>query len=187
MGDDAGTSNGGIIFAGTQTLAGNAMLVFGRGGSNELFLNSGTLTLGPQVFVHGQNGSIHGSILNQGTIAADVGGGTIAINGNSTTPSWSSPGVLRGSNGGSLDLGGTWTAVSPLTFSGGGRLFLEGNWSNTSQISVTGSTLELGGNFTTAGIGTLNRTGGTVRIVGLLDNTGATLAHRADRRATHDR
>ena len=36
--------------------------------------------------------------------------------------------------------------------------------------------MDLGGLFTLAGLGTFNRTGGTVNLMGTLDNTGTTLA-----------
>ena len=56
-------------------------------------------------------------------------------------------------------------------------MILDGSWSNTGTITSTNnSTIELGGTFTLAELGTLDRTGGTVNLTGTLDNTGTTLA-----------
>ena len=49
-------------------------------------------------------------------------------------------------------------------------------WTNTGTITATLSTVNLGGIFTKAQLGTFTRTGGTVNLVGTLDNTGTTLA-----------
>jgi len=50
-------------------------------------------------------------------------------------------------------------------------------WSNTGTISVTDSTVNLGGTFTTAGLNLagFNRNGGTVNLTGTLDNRSDTL------------
>ena len=42
------------------------------------------------------------------------------------------------------------------------------NWVNTQTLSLVSGTLNLGGTFTTAGLGTFNRTGGTVNLVGVV-------------------
>ena len=56
-------------------------------------------------------------------------------------------------------------------------LSLNGTWSNSGTITSTNnSTVVLGGTFTLAELGTLDRTGGTVDLTGTLDNTGTTLA-----------
>ena len=51
---------------------------------------------------------------------------------------------------------------------------LHGNWSNSGTITATNSTVNLGGTFTPAGIGTFIRSGGTVTINGTVNNTGTT-------------
>ena len=67
----------------------------------------------------------------------------------------------------------------------GATLITAGTWSNTGTMNVqSGATLNLGGSFTTAGLGifapapagSFSRTGGTVNVTGTLDNTGSTLA-----------
>src|SRR5207249_877019 len=88
---------GEISFAGSQTLSGNGTVVFGNATYTPLAttyfidalrLRDGgtTLTIGPGITVRGQNGTIGNlywggppnvSIVNQGTISADVADGTI--------------------------------------------------------------------------------------------------------------
>ena len=53
---------------------------------------------------------------------------------------------------------------------------LKGDWVNAGTIQLSAGNLYLDGRFTTAGIGHLVRTGGTVTIAGNLDNTGNTLS-----------
>ena len=165
-----------------------------------------TLTIAPGATVHGRGRVTSGifssgnanRVVNNGTIAADVSGGTLNIDPNifvnngaisgagSTTftvgaASFTNNGSVN-VNGGSLNVGASqsnWTnaagrtiAVTNGTFSTGGT------WSNAGTIAVTNSTLNLGGTFTTAGMNLSNlaRSGGTVNLTGKLDNTAATLA-----------
>src|SRR5258705_1034470 len=53
------------------------------------------------------------------------------------------------------------------------------SWSNTGTISVTGGTLNLGGNFTSSGRWTLHQTEVTAHMHGTLDHVLATLNLRA--------
>ncbi|MFX8988187.1 hypothetical protein ABTN23_19100, partial [Acinetobacter baumannii] len=46
-------------------------------------------------------------------------------------------------------------------------------------ITIVNATLNLGGTFPTAALGTVNRTGGTVNLTGTLNNSGTTLALNA--------
>jgi hypothetical protein len=61
----------------------------------------------------------------------------------------------------------------------GGTLLLNGTWSNLGTLVGSGGTLNLSGNFSTAGLGTINRTNGTVYLTGLLNNTNSTLTLNA--------
>ena len=153
--DVGGASGGEVDFLGDQTIGGSGAFDFaGSAGTLKL---EGHVTFGPGVTVHGESGNLlitSGSLLNQGTIASD-GGGTIAIDGGAAT-SWSN------AAGGSLE-------------ANGGTLTLDDAWSSAGQIVVNNSTLNLGGTFTTASLGSLLRTGGTVNLAGALDNSGATL------------
>src|SRR5262249_33110258 len=55
-----------------------------------------------------------------------------------------------------------------------GLLTLNRAWSNTGTLEENNATLNLGGTFTTAAIGTFSRVASTVNLIGELDNTGAT-------------
>ncbi|MEQ1751080.1 MAG: hypothetical protein ABL974_16750, partial [Prosthecobacter sp.] len=61
-----------------------------------------------------------------------------------------------------------------------GTIQLSGEWSSAGTLGLSGTgTLNLGGTVTTANLGTLNRVAGTLNVTGVLDNTGATLALNA--------
>ena len=96
--------------------------------------------------------------VNAGLLA----GGTITIE----PSSFLNEGTVQAGNRGTLNL--ARSTIPRPTF-----------WSNTGTIGETNATLNLGGSFTTAGVGNLERTGGTVNLVGTLDNTGATLTLNA--------
>jgi hypothetical protein len=179
---------------GNQTLGGTGTVLFGNNIYN--FLQAGPtlgsdLTIGPNILIHGNTGSVGYStgfggstnvtFTNQGTIEADVSGGTITLDGND----WTNTGTVQATGGANLDLFSTsatapgWTSSTPVTISGGGTLDLRGDDWTTSGITLNASTLNLGGpsgTFTVAGMGTFDRTGGTVNITGTLDNTGQTLS-----------
>jgi hypothetical protein len=79
LGNAAGTTYGDLIVNGGGTLGGTGTVLFGRSSSNSLEANSGTtFTIGPNITIHGNSGTISsgGTIINQGTIAADDGGRT---------------------------------------------------------------------------------------------------------------
>ncbi len=63
----------------------------------------------------------------------------------------------------------------------GGNIEIDGAWDNTAGVlHITDATLDLGGSFTTAGIGTIVRVGATgVLLTGDLDNTGDSLGFDA--------
>src|SRR5439155_18973775 len=62
---------------------------------------------------------------------------------------------------------------------GGGTFALSGTWCNAGIIHLTVPTLPPSDLFAQADIGRIERTGGTVKLTGQLDNTGATLALNA--------
>src|SRR5262249_39785765 len=79
--------------------------------------------------------------------------------------------------------GGTIT-VDPATFTNQGTIqaqndahrTLGGSGSSQGTITAISSTVNLGGTFTVAALGSLQRSGSTVNLTGTLTNTGATLA-----------
>ncbi|MBS0660590.1 MAG: FecR domain-containing protein [Verrucomicrobia bacterium] len=141
-------------FAGPLTLnLGATSVTFGVGGGNTLTLGSavtarGFGALGGTIFGGGTN-----SLVNQGTIAADVGSSTLLINPNGTL---TNTGTLQASNGGVLTLNTAWN-----------------NAGGTISIGA-GSVVNLGGTFTGTALGTINNSGGTVNITGAFNNTGLT-------------
>ena len=145
----------GTYGSGSQTLSGNATVLFGGSGNNGIYNNNNgngagaTLTIAPTVTLHGTAGFLdnyytQATIVNQGTISADVAGGQLSL-GNIGT--FTNQATLSALNGATLNLKGTWTSALGST------------------ITVNNSTLNLGGSFTQTGL-TLDRTGGTVNLVG---------------------
>ena len=121
-----------LSFAGTQTLAGNGQVVFSDPGYNwsctgeYLQPSSGTLTIGPDITIHGQRGYVGNPslpLINRGTILSDAGQ-TITVQANALT----NLGTILGS-GGSLLLSGL---ADPRAVSvAGGNLTLNGAWTNS--------------------------------------------------------
>ena len=131
-------------------LSGNGQVVFGNGVVSYIF---GNFTIGSGITLRAGSGSIgNGAVINEGTIIADGANQTLTVQG--------SPFTNRGT----------------VEIKNGATFALAGTWSNRGVVRLNESTLNLGGVFTTADIGTIQRTGGTVKLAGLLDNTGATLA-----------
>src|SRR5437867_2319483 len=192
VGNPTNYSYGRLDFDGSQTLGGSGVVIFGNHtGCNLLRVlnNETTLTLGPGITVRGHSGTVgynpncYGgpsdvSVVNQGTIAADVSGGTIYVQ----AQSFINQGKVQGLNGGSLSIDSIADAAG-LLISGGGTLTLDGNWRNSGGLTgngstrtlpgnltkggasnVTKATLNLGGSFTMASLGVLNRSGGTVNL-----------------------
>jgi hypothetical protein len=155
LGTASGSTFGLFLFGGVQTLGGSGTVLFGGSVNNLMQVNAGaTLTLGPDLTVRGSSGTLGnaGTVINQGTIAADTARGTLTVSGSG----WSNAGTLEALNGATL--------------------ILTSNWSNIGLISETDATLNLGGTFTTAGLGTYSRSGGTINLTGTLDNTSSTVA-----------
>ena len=141
-----GINNGGILsFESTQTLSGNGTIVFGdTGAGNRLDLDgAGTTTLGAGITVRGKNGTIGNQIniggtqtlLNNGTIAADVAGGTLTLVQSNVTNN----GVLQAINGGTLVLSSNVTgAVGSSISAGAGSTVLQNGVTLSGTINTTG-------------------------------------------------
>ncbi len=176
-------------------------ITFGLSGSNGLINDgiTGALTLGANLTVNGTAGQINMSNApfdNKGTITADptvlsTAAGTITLNGTN----WTNDGTIKAKNGDNFTLSGTavaspathaWTndAGHTIAITGGGTLTLQSRaattadntaWLNLGTLSSNASTVDLGGFFTFKGLGTYNRTGGTVNLTGTLNNAASTL------------
>lgn len=161
LGDAAGATWGRLYFINPQTVTGPGSIVFG-GNSTNLLIATGaavTVTLGPTLTVRGDSGTLDAPVsgvrfLNQGTIIADVAGGTLILDG-----AFTNGGTLGLANGGSLRLGGAAVTGGTMTGSGPGALIS----SSTSELtavtlagdltltSLTGSVLNVRDGLTVAG------------------------------------
>ena len=146
---------------GAITLAGNATVVFGGNTANaiDFYDNGGTITFGSNVTLRGQNGRVTntyyaGTILFEGTVAADVAGGTINIALSSIT--YQNSGILAASNGGTLELSANWKNTGSINSSSGGNVLLLGAVDNSQ------GTFTLDGLLTMQGGQGCAITGGTI-------------------------
>jgi hypothetical protein len=191
VGNAAGSTSGKLYFGQTGTsafgLSGIATIVFGASSSNIIENNSnlsgaaGTWTIGPNVLIRGESGGVvstwaaTASIVMQGSVNADTPGGTLTIdNGNGTL---TNSGTMQATNGGSLSVANV--DVNGLSITGGGTLTFNGQWTNSGSVTVTGSTLDLGGYFSMASMGTINKTNTIVNLTGSFENVNSTLALNA--------
>jgi hypothetical protein len=184
------------------TSANSGTVLFGGNSGNELSSSGGSVvTYGPHLTVTGADGEVNafGAAFDiQGTVTADPTANSLGLTSGSITlnaTNWTNDGAIQARNGGSLDLMGISSAANPawtnsvghtISISGSGSLTLEGGgpptpdangteWLNNGTIADNASTVNLGGIFTLAALGTFNRTGGTVNLTGSLNNTGSTL------------
>ena len=120
----------------------------------------------------------------EGTVEDDSGG-DISIgssNGYSYIASVTTSGTIEASNGGAVTIfdpsarfPGTWDNSGTINIKTGGTFGVAANpfsstppsyWTNTGTIDLIGGTLNLGGSFTQASMGTFTRSGGTVNLIG---------------------
>ncbi|MDG9696062.1 hypothetical protein QC281_39135, partial [Streptomyces sp. DH17] len=150
----------------TETFGGNGTISFeGAGGSTRHLTIEGasTLTLANTFKVVGGYASLGdqqetggtNSLVNNGLISSNVAGQTMVA---AYSATFTNAGTMEAIVGGTLSLNNTWTNT--------GTLHLDAN---------PASTFNLGGSFTTAGLGTISRAGGVINLTGTLNNTGATL------------
>ncbi|MBI4986093.1 MAG: hypothetical protein HZC24_12350, partial [Rhodocyclales bacterium] len=158
---DKGNTNWSVASTGGTHIAtpGTATIISGGG-----YINVGTNAAGLSFQIdsgitlrgYGDLVSSTTPIVNAGTLIADTAGGTFTVRPGSFT------------NSGTLAVDGGTLAIAPTGAT-------TPNWSNSGTLRVDAGTLNLGGKFTTAGLGSVVRSGGTLQLLGTLDNTGATL------------
>ena len=138
-----------LTFEGTQSVTGTGTITFGNTGlSNRINIegNNVTVTFGPNILIHGQNGAIGGevfvggasTIANQGKISADVSGGLIVITNTAVT----NTGILDAANGGTLRFD------SAVTNTGSGRIDV-----GAGSVVLQNGTTVTGGTINTTGTG----------------------------------
>ena len=193
-----------LLLLGTEALD-NAQIALGSAGSESVIATTDpwlastatTATLGAHVTVSqaGANAAIEAlgwsavpgfgladTVVNQGNIAAGFAGGEFALGGYGTIVN---QGVIAVSGGDTLAVSvAQFANTGTLQAQAGGTILLgqpaiglgaAPAWSNTGLIAISGGTLVLGGAFTTAQLGTVSDTGGTVSLTGTLANAGGTL------------
>jgi hypothetical protein len=193
-----------LAFEGTNTVSGTGTIVMDGATSGNKYLEmqaNGELTLGSGIIVRGGRGLIGGSyyygrnmaLLNQGSIVADVTNETLRVE---TRGGYVvNEGVMEAVGGGILQVdnlqgladglsvgegsklvltGGDYEWSNTLDVPTGAELQLGGQWLNKGVLAVDGGVVRFGGNFGTASLGVITRTGGELRITGLVDNTGQT-------------
>lgn len=159
----SGGSTAELHFRDTQTIGGNGQIIFDGGlamhnpGLNVSRVVPGTLTIGKDVVVRTRNGDGilndrgYGNVINKGLLSAE-NNRNLRLHGDLTND-----GTVRAINGGTLTIAAKWTNNGTIELHESSRLFVAGE-------------------YTEASIGTLNRTGGTVRLMGWFDNAGRTTA-----------
>jgi hypothetical protein len=117
-----------IHFTETQTLSGSGEIFF-AGANDQNFIRMETLTIGPDILIHGDQGGRVGdafsndALVLEGTILAGANGETLEID----VATWTNEGLLRAENGGILELGGAFTQAGAGTFqAAGGDVVLVG-------------------------------------------------------------
>src|SRR5262249_35092657 len=159
-----------FFFGGSQSLGGNATVTLGPSSINFVGATASgtTLTVGPDISIHATGGALGGggtTFVNQNTITVDVGSSNVTING------LDNHGAVDVSGGANMTLAGAWTNRAGATITvTDSTLNLGGTYSNLGDITADNSTVNLGGAFTLAGLGSFHRTAGTVNLTGSLDN-----------------
>lgn len=141
---------------------------------------TGTNTIGPSGSIRllpGSGGGLEfrqggqATLVNNGLISAEASGQELSLPGVTTLTNNATLRVTAGTM--SLN-SANWT--NPGTIIGtGGTLNLASGSTSPGTISLTDTTLNLGGTFTTASLAGFTRTGGTVNLTGTVNNTGSTL------------
>ena len=134
-----------------------------------------TLTLGPDLLLHGGYGALYatgsgtGTILLQGTLSADVAGRSLTVYTPTTNESFTvdSSGVVEAINGGRLSFSGAGTVTNnnQMSVTGGSILTLGGTFDNNGTVTAVDSTLQLNDNWNSVD-GTISARNSTVELGG---------------------
>ncbi len=158
----------------------------GLGGYVSLDSSAPVLTIAPSGVIRGRGSlassqivSVNGTeqLFNQGLVSADITGQSLIVSPHLIT----NTGTFSALNGGILTVNSasfTNLSAGVLSATGGSTLALQQGWRNQGSLILQDtSTLSLEGAFSTADLGLAgwSRTGGTVKLVGTLDNSSATL------------
>ena len=142
--------NGSILAPqGNQTIGGNGTIVFAdNNGNNRLNVEAGNLTLGAGVTVRGNTGVIglqnfaggNATLTNNGTIQADVNGGTITLAALAGGASIVNNGTLAAKNGGTLMLNSSITNnVGSQILAGAGSTVWQNGVTLNGVININGT------------------------------------------------
>jgi hypothetical protein len=148
-GGGGSSANAFVIIAPGQTVNGAGEFVFDGGYStNWIGPSSGSLTLASGITVRtgASGGTLAGSVINYGTVAAQTAGKTL------TTGGATNRGTFRASGGGILAILGITNEGSITADGASSRVDLSQTWNSSGTIAATaGATLNLGGTWTSAG------------------------------------
>jgi RHS repeat-associated protein len=156
-------SGANLDFLNTQTISSGTFQFSGSSGNMDVEGGT-TVTLGSGVNVQGGNGTIGNidftggahTLINQGTISANVSGQTLTVTSSSSWPlTFTNQGTAQAAGGGKLVITPNATSSSAGTLSvdsAASTLSLNGPWSNLGTLSATnGATMYFGGSFNNAG------------------------------------
>ena len=169
-----------------QQLVGTGTVDFnspdGNGSAQLVIDGTTTLTIGSGVTLHGgygeigiRNGSGTATLINQGTIAADVSARYLIIQPDAFT----NQGTVEAINGGTLYVNAaTWTNPGTVSASGSSSLTqLNGNWSSSGKVQAESSGLvQMEGTSTSTGLAVEMAGAGQIQLDSVMDNTGNTLS-----------
>jgi hypothetical protein len=120
-----------------------ASIAFGYSQYNRILTSSVPVTFGKKVLIHGQSGGIVGAFVNNGTISADVAGGTIFME----QHDWTNDGTVEATAGGNLiawpgtnDTSGTLTGGKWIASNGSLELLGANIVTNAATIILSGPT-----------------------------------------------
>jgi len=159
---------GNLRFEGTQTVAGTGEIIFGDTASaNRIDLDgNGTTTLGADITIRGQNGTIGlqsfvggtQTLVNNGTVIADVGGGTITV----TESALVNNGMVRASAG-TVNVSAPLSGTGTLQVDATGAMNLANGAKAQGQLimGASGAALNLGTGDLTIGSDYTNVAAGT--------------------------